>query len=96
MNNVYFKKCELCGGELEIDETKILTSNPPKKTLTCKNCGHQQYEIIATTYTNSNIETCKTMPYQTGWVCPKCGSVMSPSQSFCVNCTPPKELKIWC
>lgn len=26
--------------------------------------------------------------YQQGWVCPKCGGVMSPTQPFCVNCQP--------
>jgi len=26
-------------------------------------------------------------PVMTGWVCPKCGAVMSPWQSTCVNCT---------
>ena len=26
-------------------------------------------------------------PAQYGWVCPKCGAVMSPFISFCPNCT---------
>lgn len=26
--------------------------------------------------------------YQQGWVCPKCGSVMSPTQPFCIFCQP--------
>lgn len=31
--------------------------------------------------------------YQQGWVCPKCGGVMSPTQPFCVNCQP-KNIQI--
>lgn len=23
----------------------------------------------------------------TGWICPKCGAVMAPTQPYCVNCT---------
>lgn len=92
MENKYY--CEQCGGELEIDKTKILTSLPPKKILNCKNCGHQQYEIEATTYTKSSTETYGTMPYQTGWVCPKCGSVMSPSTTMCPFCGPKQSITV--
>ena len=27
------------------------------------------------------------IPYQQGWVCPKCGRVYSPSQSMCMYCS---------
>lgn len=27
-----------------------------------------------------------TIPTQQGWECPKCGAVMAPWQSYCVNC----------
>ena len=32
------------------------------------------------------IETTKTPFYQQGWVCPKCGGVMSPTQPYCIFC----------
>lgn len=28
--------------------------------------------------------------YISGWVCPKCGAVMSPNTAYCVNCMPVK------
>ncbi len=31
--------------------------------------------------------------YQQGWVCPKCGGVMSPNQYYCINCQP-KNIQI--
>lgn len=31
--------------------------------------------------------------YQEGWVCPKCGGVMSPYQPYCINCQP-KDIKV--
>lgn len=31
--------------------------------------------------------------YEQGWVCPKCGGVMSPNQYYCINCQP-KNIQI--
>lgn len=32
--------------------------------------------------------------YMVGWMCPKCGAVMSPWQATCPHCTPTSPLKI--
>lgn len=85
-DKVEYMKCELCGGKMKKDEMTIFTGNPPKEIYVCEKCHHNQYVNIG--YYNPN--------YQTGWVCPKCGSVMSPYQSTCPNCTPPQKLQIWC
>ena len=34
------------------------------------------------------IQTTKEPFYKQGWVCPKCGAVMAPHQSYCLFCQP--------
>lgn len=40
-----------------------------------------------------NINPQNPQFYQQGWVCPKCGGVMSPNQYYCINCQP-KNIQI--
>lgn len=39
-------KCEKCNTEMICDETKILTSYPPKRQYNCPKCGNVGYRII--------------------------------------------------
>ncbi len=36
------------------------------------------------------------VPYQTGWVCPRCGSVYGPMHSECSRCNPPIKFEVTC
>lgn len=87
-------KCNKCNTEMICDETKILTSYPPKKQYHCPNCGSVAYEELGGLNTTEMYKEQKG--YLQGWVCPKCGVVMSPYQNTCPNCTPPQKLSIWC
>ena len=90
-----YHKCPHCGSQdTEVDMNCILTSCPCQYSYHCKKCDkyftssdlmwmendHRYYDPYLTQpYTPS---------YPTGWMCPKCGAVMSPTQSTCIYCTP--------
>lgn len=41
------------------------------------------------------IETTREPFYKQGWVCPKCGGVMSPNQLYCLFCQPQsKDIRV--
>lgn len=42
--------------------------------------------LNSTTATEGKSYTIGNQYYQTGWICPRCGAVMSPSMLWCVNC----------
>ena len=85
--------CKQCGMEMICDETKILTSFPPKKEYKCPKCGNVEYQEL---YAEIKLVTETQKGCLQGWACPKCGAVMSPFQNTCPICTPPQKLEIHC
>lgn len=53
---------------------------------TCEHCGNSD-NIYSLEADNNITNTTNANNYSYGWVCPICGSVMSPFQSYCVKCT---------
>lgn len=84
------KSCPRCGGDLCVDDSKILTSIPPKKIVTCLICGYNDYIeawkrtpgtiVDSVEDTNSSKECnhqydCKLMSGNIVSYCVKCGKI---------------------
>ena len=39
------RKCEKCGGDMQVDVSCICTSNPPRQKYKCKKCGNIEYHV---------------------------------------------------
>lgn len=73
------RNCPRCGGHM-----RSLTSGD-----VCDSCGNEIYPDNFTYTDKTILEPNKTNGTTSlyGWVCPKCGAVMSPFERCCVNCT---------
>ena len=85
-------KCWNCGREME---------NTIGGCYRCKHCGIEIHDAVFRPRVNALDDltvngTSEQKSYQQGWVCPKCGGVYSPSQTFCPHCTPAKPIKWTC
>ena len=56
----------------------------------CDKCGAtlNDYVLRNKDYGFGIIQQEQSQFWQQGWVCPKCGGVMSPNQYYCINCQP--------
>lgn len=62
----------------------------------CEQCGRIINDLVYRYCKDYefNINPQNPQFYQKGWICPKCGGVMSPNQLFCINCQPKNIEKI--
>ena len=75
--------CIVCGKQLSSADTNSI----------CSECRQKMIEPEPVPGFQSVFQP---VPYQTGWVCPKCGSVYGPMHSECSRCNPPMKIEITC
>ena len=40
-----YRKCEKCGGDMQVDVSCLCTSLPPQRKYKCKKCGNIEYHV---------------------------------------------------
>lgn len=44
---------------------------------------------------SKSVDFSKQLGIHSGWLCPKCGAVLAPTQPYCTFCTPEHPLWMW-
>lgn len=81
--------CPKCGKLMKRNTDMILTSLPPQYQYECDNCGYILYSSSVrdtTITTNVDKNPFPSVVYQ-GWICPICGTPISPYTDCCPICT---------
>lgn len=76
-------KCIHCEKEIDYDGC----CNPTM----CEECRDNWLKSFTTSYSHL---TSPQPQYNMGWVCPKCGAVMAPTERSCINCKGFQDWKI--
>ncbi len=73
-------KCWICGKEME---------HTVGGCEHCPDCGVGYNDLVFRYKSNTESKI-----YEQGWVCPKCGAVMSPRERYCPFCSPAQKIEI--
>lgn len=85
-NSITIYYCPKCGKPLTLKTNMVLTTYPPQYQFECDNCGYIGYSGSLPT----NIDPYMPSQYSTnrdGWICPICGTPISPYIDYCPICT---------